>query len=340
MGVYYFHREAPLVDLRPAAEVSLEEPTTPETVEARLWQDPFAAVEKSLSDADRRELEQRCQDSPSGNASCNPPPLQIEKDTLVLGVVVPGASYQDDAEHRRRTRYAVVAAPSRNNFVPKDERHIGYFLWVDSTRQRPPTYLVLPIGLPQRLVFPPLFLDGQGWSDHQVQIVPYEFFEKASQPDQEANKSVLVLWLKEEALKNQPLQTLSNLTKIINKQGYSSNKFRIIGPYASDMLHEMVTEGQTLNPLACSGTKSHSSNLKEVRSYAYGASAPDERFLGQSRDSCGSLQSYFREKLDIDLQRTIATDDTHIRSQTERRSTTVCLGWTGACRSVTTNSRP
>lgn len=44
MGVYYFHHEAPLVDLRPAADAPIEERTAPQTVDARLWQDPFAAI--------------------------------------------------------------------------------------------------------------------------------------------------------------------------------------------------------------------------------------------------------------------------------------------------------
>jgi len=44
-GTYFFHREAPLLDSRPAgAEASISEPPAAQTIDARLWQDPIAAV--------------------------------------------------------------------------------------------------------------------------------------------------------------------------------------------------------------------------------------------------------------------------------------------------------
>ena len=37
IGIYYFHREAPLVDMRPA-DPSIYRQAAPQTIDARLWQ--------------------------------------------------------------------------------------------------------------------------------------------------------------------------------------------------------------------------------------------------------------------------------------------------------------
>ena len=125
MGVYYFHREAPLVDLRPLTGASIQESAT-QTVEARLWQDPLAAVERSATGSDKQSFEQRCKTASDGN-NCKPPSLG--GDDAVLAVTVRGGSYQEDAEQRQRTRYSVLAGLERSNFWPKDAFHIDYFLW-------------------------------------------------------------------------------------------------------------------------------------------------------------------------------------------------------------------
>ena len=48
---------------------------------------------------------------------------------LVLGVMMSDAPYAEDSEHRRRTRYAVLAGLERKGFAPKDARHLTYFVW-------------------------------------------------------------------------------------------------------------------------------------------------------------------------------------------------------------------
>jgi hypothetical protein len=65
-GFYFFHREAPLADMRPVAEARLEEHAAPQEVEARLWQDPIGAVDKSRERSGTSEAEQSCQDNTGG----------------------------------------------------------------------------------------------------------------------------------------------------------------------------------------------------------------------------------------------------------------------------------
>src|SRR5262245_5112334 len=106
-----------------------------QNVEARLWEDPFAAVERHLrgrSVASSRlggpkvsHVEEHSH-TPDGLAKALNERLQNNGSVVVLGVMVLGGPYIEDAEHRRRTRYAVLSGLSKQNFVPDDDEHIGY----------------------------------------------------------------------------------------------------------------------------------------------------------------------------------------------------------------------
>ncbi len=250
IGVYYFHREAPLVDLRPV-DLSFQEHATSQTVDARLWQDPFAAVEKSRNKSDQRDLEKQCQDNPGVDRHCKSPLVKDGTETLVLGVTVSGAPYQEDAEQRRRTRYAVIAGLQRAGFVPKDARHLDYFVWEAEARSRSPAPVALDkfaglspvfswhtpgldyvppsdaLGLPQALQ-PQLLADKTGPDRDRIvtgastppTLIPFERFEKLPMAREARVESVLVLWLKEEALKDQPLQKLSSLIEFIHGRAF------------------------------------------------------------------------------------------------------------------------
>ena len=305
-GTYVFHREAPLLGSRPATEAGISEQaaTQQQKIDPRLWQDPFAAVAKSRDKLRKEDREQQCQKRPSNDSHCKSPLKGSDEETLVLGVTVSGAPYFEDAEHRRRTRYAVLAGLERHGFAPSDSRHIEYFSWPDET-------------------------------PHQV--VPYERFEKVQQrrvPYQGQNlprQSILVLWLKEEVLKGVPLKKLSGLMRFLRGQGDKTKEdqnIKILGPYSSDMLREMVNEaGESIDVFShdekCrqKWKQDNWPDLKNVQFYSYGASAPDSQLLGNLAETCGTVQRYF-EKLGIHLQRTIATDDVLARgivSELKRR---------------------
>jgi hypothetical protein len=49
IGLFYFHREAPLTDLRPTADQSIATSAAPQNVEARLWQDGARLDSNALS---------------------------------------------------------------------------------------------------------------------------------------------------------------------------------------------------------------------------------------------------------------------------------------------------
>jgi hypothetical protein len=72
-GTYFLHREAPLVGSRPAVTVATHEQSAQQTIDARLWQDPFEAVDNALDKPGKRDLEQQCPKNPSNDSPCKSP---------------------------------------------------------------------------------------------------------------------------------------------------------------------------------------------------------------------------------------------------------------------------
>jgi hypothetical protein len=267
---------------------STHEQSAQQTIDARLWQDPFEAVDNALDKPGKRDPEQQCPKNPSNDSPCKLPLKEGDKETLVLGVTVSGAPYFEDAEQRRRTRYAVLAGLERARFVPRDARHINYFLWPQVGDNAPPSpALEIPLFAMQPLLQPyqqpPYRSEAGTIAPSQHTAVPYEWFD--------GNKSILVLWLKEEVLKGKPLTKLLELKTILSGANYNGD-IKLIGPYSSDILYDMVKETRTsIDPSdpSCRATEHKWHALKEVKFYAYGASAPDDQLL---KDLTGRCQSY------------------------------------------------
>lgn len=273
IGTYFFHKEPPLVSSRPP----IIEEGAPEQagaqqhkISARLWQDPLAAVAKALGKFGKLILEQQCLKKPSDESVCKSPLAENDKDTLVLGVTVSGAPYQEDAEHRRRTRYAVQAGLARAGFAPRDARHIDFFLWDQNGQSRAltPVALDIPaelwpllswwkptlngssesIALQLLPVMPPLLLANQDKSNHdeiatiaqaQQIVVPYEWFEKIPE-----HLRILVLWLSEDDLRDHPLQKILELKAFLQGDEIQLDPtIKIIGPngkYPVDIANHMM----------------------------------------------------------------------------------------------------
>jgi hypothetical protein len=100
-----------------SADAPIEERTAPQTVDARLWQDPFAAIQKSLEKSGNQDPVQKCQGALSDDRRCKSPLDAEDKETLVLAVTVPGAPYQEDAERRMRSCLCFRQSRLRNKFI-------------------------------------------------------------------------------------------------------------------------------------------------------------------------------------------------------------------------------
>jgi hypothetical protein len=180
--------------------------TSLQNVEARLWQDPFSAVEKykkSLSQAVSRS--ENTSPTPATPDGLREAIKDRGSNVTVLVVSLFGASYAEEAESRRRSRFAVISALDFHDYHPVDGDAIGYF------------YATTPY-------------DGD---------VPYEWFVKDN-----TSRPVLVLWLKDEKLTEKPLTTLHNLiSKLTPPQPYKNNlNLKWIGPAGSGALSHLVDE--------------------------------------------------------------------------------------------------
>ncbi|HET7793337.1 MAG TPA: hypothetical protein VFL64_08120 [Rhizobacter sp.] len=247
-GAFVLH-EAPLQGTRPAAnEPRVEQRFAEQDIDARLWQDPFGAVERG-----REEVAKKLPPGTQPTEAERRDPARLVatieekfKDGVtevdVLAVMVPGGPYAEQVESRRRTRYAVLAGLNASHHAPIDTEHVGYFLPRNNAK------------LPRDLPF----------------AVPFEWFEPASTPIDPACRQahkptaaargpvkapacqlrhVLVLWLDNGAFNRQPFDRVARLFAQLQPRGAGAPvlRWRVLGPSDSGGLRAMVEESSTAN---------------------------------------------------------------------------------------------
>ena len=238
-----------------------------EDVEARLWQDPFQAVDQYVKS---HQKEHDHGDDPplsrwlkfKENLKLKTDALKESEKILVLGVMVSSGAYFVDAEDRIRTRYAVVSGLMKSGYRSATSEYIGY-------------------------------LEGKKWKHvhgklpyhyahhHMPYRVPYEWFVRADKdPENPQEPLVLVLWLDdrhifhEENRERRPLKNIQvffqhliaeakektpsakhesnseshshatvKTTVNLEEGDYSKYRFAVIGPTNSGQLGDMVGEG-------------------------------------------------------------------------------------------------
>jgi hypothetical protein len=194
-------------------------------IDARLWQDPFDAIERyrKLKDSKGNPVSDPCLHSLA------PVPTGAETEPEIMVAIVGGGAYADEVELRRRIRYAVLAGLKSSRMVPEDEKHIGCLKWDEATVS----------------------------SD-----VPYESFvanpfdpptdiEEVPRPE----ARTLLFWLKEEALGTDPLDRLNALRIRLDCEitkpdgcglqpvrGDITRRIKVIGPRSSYMLQQMYRQ--------------------------------------------------------------------------------------------------
>jgi hypothetical protein len=246
-------------------------------VEARLWEDPFAAV-----------LRSKDYQSPGGDEY----KLSIlagriaekilktpDDDLLILGVMVFGGQYAESSEMRRRSRYAVLSALSEEGFSPDR---------------------------PDRLAFLDL-RGGDIWRSleaNPLTVMPYEFLS--------GPRPVVILWVNEDLLGSNPLNKLGIMANSLYRavsaktQRPSSDcrmKFKILGPAGSTTLQAMMDE----NPVPdIDETRYLPRAPFMVEFFCWGATA-DESFLLE-RHPEPDLAHVISKDFPVRFFRTIGTD--------------------------------
>lgn len=189
----------PFLDARPVG--GQFQPQTP--IEARLWQDPFDALER---------YRKRIKDKGSETYAQLPckPENQPEKEAQLLVALVEDGAYAEAVELRRRTRYAILAGLKNAGLVPVDEQHL-------------------------RCV---TFDFGAGVTAE----IPYESFTvDPLQPEPDSDeqpppyKTTHLLWLKQESLGTTPLTDLEWLRDSLATDA-AKDTLKVIGPADSSML--------------------------------------------------------------------------------------------------------
>jgi hypothetical protein len=242
----------------PYQEVGLQD------VDARLWEDPFAAVSRSIEAKavpdERRLLTSVCdrvRERVKGNVKL-----------LVLGTMVSKAPYADGEEQRRRIRYAVVSALSVAHFVPENAEHLGYLRWQgDST-------------------------------------IPFELFRRKNKSALGFDLVAMVLWLEDEAFSSvqakgaqmpggsaTPLLRLNQLaldlksscstrTDVLNDANY---QFQVVGPAQSSSLKAMIEEMEREPDIDAQTAYTGRQRLTHVDLYSPFATASETELLRRRR---------------------------------------------------------
>ncbi|MDD2046622.1 hypothetical protein [Pseudomonas putida] len=243
-------------------------------IEARLWQDPFDALERYR----KRAREKRDPPAPLPCAA----DLPRDNAQLLVALVEDGA-YAEAIELRRRTRYAILAGLKSARLVPEDEQHIGCFAMTPDLR----------------------------WSmaDGAVEI-PYEsFVSNPFEPALGSNQpprpetSTRLLWLKQEVLKGDPLGQLERLRNALAADP-GKDTLKVIGPADSAMLREIyLQEAHARYQMSFNGRDVEIPQLVEI--YSPLATA-DKKLLMRGFDAKGRTRVTPMKKLK--LLRTVSDD--------------------------------
>ena len=242
----------------PYQEIGLQD------IDARLWEDPFAAVARAIdgksAPEEHRQLGQVCdslRERVKGNVKL-----------LVLGITVSKAPYADGEEQRRRIRYAVVSALNVSHFVPENAEHLGYLRW-----------------------------SGDG-------AIPFELFRRTNRSALGFDLVTMVLWLEEESFASsrtkgatetggaaKPVHRMNQLalelqtscstpSDVLNDTNY---QFQVVGPAQSSTLKTMIEEMEREPDVEAQTSFSGRERLTHVEFYSPFATASETQLLRRRR---------------------------------------------------------
>lgn len=287
----------PYRDERPASRTMQVYYADAQDVDARLWQDPFTAVDAANTDKPPEISPPSSGSKPAAKPPTTHTSQQVYYNTrftkadhvTVLAVTLPGGPYQEAAEARMRRRYAVLSGLANQEYTPVDEQHIGYF------------YPDQAANLQRKIPF-------EWWS-----------FNK---PGTTVQNKVLVLWVDELSLDKCPAAKLGEVLRQASAHGKVMTDFdyAVIGPNTSTLLLDMLKEG-TSEANACVGLPQTSPQPKSLGNidghtiafYAAAATASDARLLEFGLSPHFSDVSSALQQKGITLLRTTATDTDMMR---------------------------
>lgn len=186
-------------------------------VDARLWQDPIAVVEKHIyQEKSNESLKGETLDSFREKIE-----KQIKEDIVlkIIAISVFGGSYSELIEYRQRYRYAVVSALGAQGFSAQDTDHLN-FIRLET---------------------------GQLADDKKIIDVPYEWFERNSHSINQ--EKTLILWLNEDKIDSKKYGDFINeLFTQLKPSPFQDYSFTLIGPTRTSLLVELMKQSPIQNP--------------------------------------------------------------------------------------------
>jgi hypothetical protein len=256
-----------------------------QTVEARLWEDPFKRDASKIEDGGAKE-------PPSGFETLNGQIAARTKSSkvLLLPVMLFGGHYSEEQESRIRSRFAIVAALGQLGYAPEDAEHIGaaHVLW--------PRQEEINKAKDDGEAITNLKLDDSGTNTDNTNSIhasaemgfrfewyrPRTFYKI---PEKERPK-VLVLWLNETYFGDEPLLRLAMFFApfLEQKDATQAPDIALIGPRGSSTLRAMLPgewgkEGLKGEANLWAATKAV---LTRVRLYCATPAAMDEVLVNKS----------------------------------------------------------
>ena len=241
IALAFFGQRFLLQDTRPVVQAANSGSGGLQTVDARLWEDPFFATQRFLE----------AKSGLKGEATlCSKGKVPFQSSIPPLLILLPGGPYEQATETRRRIRYAVLTALHADGIEPVDPEHLGCLRQTDAQSDggKPSEDQGAGNKLPERQAEggkqtkdnghpgkePKVPDDGE--DDRPFWAVPYERFISASSKP----SYFPVVWVDENRLKDLPdvlgaLKTLSERFSTDNK----TKTLRVIGPYSSMLLKQM-----------------------------------------------------------------------------------------------------
>ncbi|MGH7182593.1 MAG: hypothetical protein ACREJN_11525, partial [Nitrospiraceae bacterium] len=241
----------PLRSSRPVGTgLDVKQTTSEQSVRARLWEDPLAAVQRGMNDTLPRGLPNKSTPGQSADSflfqRLKPLRLAIadrvkkDEQITVLLVTMSGDPYAESVESRIRDRYAVGTALGVACYVPEDEGHLSF-----------------------------IEADAQG-AGHAL---PYEWYRlrktRVCGEGQDRAENTLIVWIPDDALSRGFFATLTSLSQaLVCQESTQKNEclitddrrklvrlnptlqqaviFKIVGPRSSSAFRQLLDEAGDL----------------------------------------------------------------------------------------------
>jgi hypothetical protein len=252
----YLWYQAPLMSSRPVP--GEESDLASHAVTARLWEDPLEAAEAHAKAKRKAEIDIHLNAGAGGSLTGSvsmvhddPSHHRLEHvwkgaasrgTASVLLVMTDGSPYPEGHEVRLSTRYAIVSALRVGCYISKGD--LQYFQWPEN----PPSGSAnAGSGRKGNSVGEPRHdpdLARKPWT------LPYEWYDYRAQPAGECSRAdvpqrVLVLWVNTDAIKEAPLEDLTELAETLCSLESARCRdvdFNIIGPPDSDTFLAMIRD--------------------------------------------------------------------------------------------------